>query len=276
MDHRLTGPRNDLIWTLPFEPVVCLDRTSDIANAYLEVWPKITLLNCYPHCNRKSRENRARLLKREFYETNVELNIFSIDSLTDDQALFKDTGAHRMRVGTRIGWSRHTWAIWGNWFYTAAISGLTPSQNALESHHKVIKKTYMNSLRASTSVVLNDALPRILKHQEQQSVMFQLLHYCESPLIGTEVEHAQKLLLNQKNYYSDKAPNAKVLTGILFKAVKFMVSSTVPFPNTQDTVWELELPQRPRCIDLNAKAIVIPNWYALACHQAVQGEHPVA
>ncbi|OWZ21063.1 hypothetical protein PHMEG_0004450 [Phytophthora megakarya] len=50
----------------------------------------------------------------------------------------------------------------------------------------------------------------------------------------------------------------------------------VPFPNTQDTVWELELPQRPRCIDLNAKAIVIPNWYALACHQAVQGEHPVA
>lgn len=30
-----------------------LDRTVGIANAFLEIWPEITLLNCYPHFNRK-------------------------------------------------------------------------------------------------------------------------------------------------------------------------------------------------------------------------------
>lgn len=67
----------------------------------------------------------------------------------------------------------------GNWFYTAAIPGLTPSQNALESHHKVIKETCIDSLRASSSVVLNDSLPRILKHQEEQPIKWQLRHFCE-------------------------------------------------------------------------------------------------
>ncbi|ETL34877.1 hypothetical protein L916_12944 [Phytophthora nicotianae] len=31
-------------------------------------------------------------------------------------------------------------STWGNWFYTAAVPGLTPSQNAIESHYKLIKK----------------------------------------------------------------------------------------------------------------------------------------
>ncbi|KAE8990243.1 hypothetical protein PR003_g19120 [Phytophthora rubi] len=116
--------------------------------------------------------------------------------------------------------------VWGNWFNTAAIPGLTPSQNALESHHKVIKETCLDSLRASTSVVLNDSLPRILKHQEGQPVKLQLRHFCEGPLIGAEVEHAQLLLLNKKNFFSIKVPYTKVLTGILFNAAKFMVTST--------------------------------------------------
>ncbi|OWZ00328.1 hypothetical protein PHMEG_00028502 [Phytophthora megakarya] len=127
-----------------------LDRSSGIANAYLEVWPKINLLNCYPHFSRKCRENRARLVKREFYETNRE-----------DESGYADW-LEQIYLGN----------LWGNWFYTAATPGLPPSPNALKSHHTVIKETCIVLLRASTSVVLNDALPRTLKHQEQQPVKF--------------------------------------------------------------------------------------------------------
>ncbi|RLN67230.1 hypothetical protein BBP00_00001750 [Phytophthora kernoviae] len=48
-----------------------LDRAQYIANAFKDVWPEITLLNCFPHLVRKSRE-KAKLLKvAEFYEDNV-------------------------------------------------------------------------------------------------------------------------------------------------------------------------------------------------------------
>ncbi|KAG1689185.1 hypothetical protein DVH05_002748 [Phytophthora capsici] len=210
-----------------------LDRTPAIANAYLEVWPKITLLNCYPHFSRKSRENRGRLVKSDFYETNVKVNIlYLVEARSKNQfgAMAKLFLRYWRSQGESVyaDWLEQYYLgnLWGNWFYKAAIPGVTPTQNALESHHKVIKETCIDSLRASTAVVLNDALPRILKHQEEQPVKLQLLHFCEGPLIGTEVELAQKLLLKRSNHYSVKDPNTKVLTGILFNTEKFMVTST--------------------------------------------------
>ncbi|KAG1689199.1 hypothetical protein DVH05_002762 [Phytophthora capsici] len=216
-----------------FASVRNLDRTPAIANAYLEVWPKITLLNCYPHFSRKSRENRGRLVKSDFYETNVKVNIlYLVEARSKNQfgAMAKLFLRYWRSQGESVyaDWLEQYYLgnLWGNWFYKAAIPGVTPTQNALESHHKVIKETCIDSLRASTAVVLNDALPRILKHQEEQPVKLQLLHFCEGPLIGTEVELAQKLLLKRSNHYSVKDPNTKVLTGILFNTEKFMVTST--------------------------------------------------
>eukprot|EP00644_Phytophthora_capsici_P006093 jgi/Phyca11/129927/e_gw1.89.18.1 len=164
--------------------------------------------------NRKSRENRGRLVKSDFYETNVKVNIlYLVEARSKNQfgAMAKLFLRYWRSQGESVyaDWLEQYYLgnLWGNWFYKAAIPGVTPTQNALESHHKVIKETCIDSLRASTAVVLNDALPRILKHQEEQ------------PL-------AQKLLLKRSNHYSVKDPNTKVLTGILFNTEKFMVTST--------------------------------------------------
>ncbi|ETK81469.1 hypothetical protein L915_13039 [Phytophthora nicotianae] len=39
-------------WVYVFLAYGSLDRMAGIANAFAEVWPEITLLNCYPHFNR--------------------------------------------------------------------------------------------------------------------------------------------------------------------------------------------------------------------------------
>ncbi|EGZ08056.1 hypothetical protein PHYSODRAFT_339924 [Phytophthora sojae] len=93
-----------------------LDRTSGIANAYLEIWPEITLLNCYPHFSGKTRS------KKQF---GALANIILSYWRSQGESEYADwMGQYYMGN------------LWGNWFYTAAIPGLTPSQNALESHHK--------------------------------------------------------------------------------------------------------------------------------------------
>lgn len=163
-----------------------LDRTAGIANAYQDVWPSIRLLNCYPHFSRKSRENIKRLKTPEFYDTNIHVNILYLAEARSQKqflALAELFLAYWCEHGEEdyVKWMREYYMgnEWGNWFYNAAVPGLTPSQNALESHHQAIKETCTATLRASTAVVLNDSLPGILKHQRDQIVRLQLRHFCE-------------------------------------------------------------------------------------------------
>lgn len=166
-----------------------LDRSQAIANAFMEVWPKITLLNCFPHFVRKSRENRKFLSDNSFYETNILVNIQHLgDARSKKQfqalsTLFLKYWSEKGE-GQYADWlSKYYLGTWGNWFYTAAAPGVTPSQNALESHHRAIKKSCVSSLRASSAVVLNDSIPKILLHQELQEVKFALRNFCEG-MIG--------------------------------------------------------------------------------------------
>ncbi|ETM41374.1 hypothetical protein L914_12845 [Phytophthora nicotianae] len=124
-----------------------LDRMAGIANAFAEVWPEITLLNCYPHFNQKRRENRNCLKDSEFYQTNVLLSIqYLAEALSRKQnnalgKLIFDYWREKGE-GDYSDWMQQYYmaSTWGNWFYTAAVPGLTPSQNAIESHYKLIKK----------------------------------------------------------------------------------------------------------------------------------------
>ncbi|ETP54816.1 hypothetical protein F442_00555 [Phytophthora nicotianae P10297] len=57
---------------------------------------------------------------------------------------------------------------WNRWHIKrAAVGGITPSQQGIESHHCVIKKTCVPSSRAFTTGVLNGILPRIMKGDEE-------------------------------------------------------------------------------------------------------------
>lgn len=166
-----------------------LDRTQGIANAFKEVWPDVILLNCYPHLVRKSREKIKLLKDPAFYEDNV---------LPDIRYLSKARSAKQFKALSKLflefwiqqneqdyaKWFEGIYLgdTWGNWFYVAAAAGITPSQNALEAHHRVIKKVCVGTLRASTSVVLNDSIPRILGLQESEPARPALNHFSEGKM----------------------------------------------------------------------------------------------
>ncbi|EGZ29999.1 hypothetical protein PHYSODRAFT_404990, partial [Phytophthora sojae] len=113
---------------------------------------------------------------------------------------------------------------WGNWFYVAAAAGITPSQNALEAHHRVIKKVCVGTLRASIAVVLNDSIPRILGLQESEPARPALNHFSEGPFMSGVVARAQTLVQEKSNHYMIKDTRAKFVKAFLFNASKFVVS----------------------------------------------------
>ncbi|ETL86268.1 hypothetical protein L917_14292 [Phytophthora nicotianae] len=72
---------------------------------------------------------------------------------------------------------------WNRWHINgAAVGGITPSQQGIESHHCVIKKTCVPSSRASTTGVLNGILPQILKAGGENLCPNLGTLYCEGPL----------------------------------------------------------------------------------------------
>ncbi|ETI54149.1 hypothetical protein F443_02999 [Phytophthora nicotianae P1569] len=211
-----------------------LDRSQCIASAFREVLPNIRLLNCYPHLarNRGASDKVGLLTKKSFYDDDVAVNIRYLSVARSEEQfkalprLFVDYWRSEGEVGY-ANWFEDTYlgSTWMFWYYQSAIPCVTPSQNALESHHSTIKKTCVASLRSSTSVVLNDGIPSILFHEASQLFQQSLYHFSEGLLCSESVENAQRLLDNKKNYYKLKVPVTRVLFGVLFNATKFLKSS---------------------------------------------------
>lgn len=74
--------------------------------------------------------------------------------------------------GEYASWSEENYitAPWDTWFAGVAgdIAGILPSQNPIEAFHRVIKKSTVSTLRASTATVLNRTLPKILRLAGQE------------------------------------------------------------------------------------------------------------
>ncbi|KAK1928246.1 hypothetical protein P3T76_016300 [Phytophthora citrophthora] len=122
-------------------------------------------------------------------------------------------------------WFKNTYlaGVWANWFGVCAIPGVTPSQNAIEAHHRVIKQSCVTSLRASTATVLNESLPRILYHQSTTPARTKLAHYCEGPVLAEVI--ARKLLSTSENYYINRVTRRKIVKAIVFNASKYVVGN---------------------------------------------------
>ncbi|KAE9063288.1 hypothetical protein PF010_g29058 [Phytophthora fragariae] len=178
-------------------------------------------------------DKRRLLAENDFYEASVAVSIKHLTKARTERQ-FSDLARLFLAYWREHGeteyasWFEETYlgSTWMFWYYQAAIPGVTPSQNALESHHKVIKITCVASLRSSTAVVLNDGIPSILFHEASQPLRQDLFHFCEGPLCSEAVANAQRLLENKKNYYQLKARRSRVLFGVLFNATKFIISST--------------------------------------------------
>ncbi|ETO68158.1 hypothetical protein F444_14992 [Phytophthora nicotianae P1976] len=117
---------------------------------------------------------------------------------------------------------------WNRWHINgAAVGGITPSQQGIESHHCVIKKTCVPSSRASTTGVLNGILPHILKAGGENLCPNLGTLYCEGPLPPEMLAKAAALTSTARNYkkvFSGRGRNRQ-LTTIVFNVSKHIVGS---------------------------------------------------
>ncbi|KAL3657161.1 hypothetical protein V7S43_017955 [Phytophthora oleae] len=146
-----------------------LDHADYIANAYMAVWPDITLLDCYAHVARKCREKTGLLTPPEYYKTNIEINIRQTHrarSSEEFKAMAKLCTDKWRKDNQKdyVDWFIKVYLteLWSRWHTMSSIPGILPSQNALESHNRAIKTCGGRVKRAKIGVVLNDSMPRIL------------------------------------------------------------------------------------------------------------------
>lgn len=146
-----------------------LDHVSCIAKANVEVWPLVTLMNCYPHLARKCRDKRNLLQPVEsaeaYYRGNVALNIKQMHKTRSPQQFkaisalclqrWRDDGQHDYADWFTKVYLAETWT---KWYTTSGAPGVVPSQNPLEAHNAAIKTREVTSKRAKTGVVLNDSI----------------------------------------------------------------------------------------------------------------------
>ncbi|KAE9359906.1 hypothetical protein PR003_g510 [Phytophthora rubi] len=207
-----------------------LDHTSYIANAFKAEWPDILLLDCYAHFVRKARAKTKLLQNDKFFDTDVWPDIkYLHEARSKEQFIALGETFLQYWITKREGvyskWLQDYYltGCWANWYGTCAIPGITPSQNALESHHRVIKKSCVAGLRGSTATVLNESLPSVLFHQSTVPVRLTQAHFCEGPLLSEIITKSKLLLGSSENYYSLCITKRKVLKSILFNASKYVV-----------------------------------------------------
>jgi len=94
---------------------------------------------------------------------------------------------------------------WNLWFCTASdVPGVVPNQNPIESHHRTIKETAVNHLRAATGHVLAGTLPRVLVECAMDIGSEQIRHFASGP-VGAEALQAALLLCAAENHYPTHA-----------------------------------------------------------------------
>ncbi|KAF1791297.1 hypothetical protein GQ600_21034 [Phytophthora cactorum] len=194
------------------------DRAQYITSAFMEKshFSTATRILC------ENTREKIKLLKvPAFYEDNV---------LPDIRYLSKARSEKQFKALSNVFlvfWKENSeddYAAWFRGIYLAACPGITPSQNALEAHHRVIKQVYVGSLRVSPADVLNDSIPRIIGLQEGEPTRQMLNHYAEGRWVSAAVARAQTLAQEKDNYSVIKGTRAKFVKPILFNASKFIVS----------------------------------------------------
>ena len=123
---------------------------------------------------------------------------------------------------------------WDTWFVGAAqdVSGILPSQNALESFHRTIKAAAVSTLRARTAVVLNDFLPSILR------------------LAGMDSEKTQgdsSVVAHYADGNPDSVYSVIFLCSVLLTKL-FLHSKAQPAPSTSSTLKFFFLTRKTTCV----------------------------
>jgi len=105
------------------------------------------------------------------------------------------------------------------------VSGVVPNQNCIEAFNKVLKKAAGVTLRAASSVVLGDTLPRFAVLSADPNLYTGgLYHFCAGPLSADATVKA-RCLVNPRNhkrvYATQRSP--RVLLSIVFNASTYLL-----------------------------------------------------
>jgi hypothetical protein len=185
-----------------------LDHSEAIASAFLEHWPRVKLLTCWPHLLRQARAKRSMLSDPDLFESLIKPHLRMLRSARSHEQ-FVRVGEIVLANWESVGETRYSeWfhgvymvPRWSRWHINAAeVPGVIPSQQGIESHHNAIKKTCAPSSRASTTGVLEGILPRILKADGETLCPDSVAHHCNGPIPPEMLLKAQRLVSSQRNY----------------------------------------------------------------------------
>ncbi|ETV68655.1 hypothetical protein H257_15461 [Aphanomyces astaci] len=119
---------------------------------------------------------------------------------------------------------------WDQWFSTASnCPGVMPHQQHIESHHKSIKIVYAHELRATTSVVLEHTLPRVLVSDGLEINTSPDL-WDESPVSTTILEKA--LLVEQVSHLHQVAASTVLFNSTTHMRKKITSTRSKATPTT--------------------------------------------
>ncbi|KAF0705961.1 hypothetical protein AaE_014309 [Aphanomyces astaci] len=183
-----------------------IDHTPYIYAAFVRKWPNVHVVSCYVHMKRNVHKHK-KLLRESNNYSRVKADIermwlarshhqFHVIAAICLSEWMVDLGEIELST-----WFRDVYLSppWDQWFSTASnCPGVMPHQQHIESHHKSIKIVCAHELRATTSVVLEHTLPRVLVSDGLEINTSPDL-WDESPVSTTILEKAA-LLVEQVNH----------------------------------------------------------------------------
>ncbi|ETP40690.1 hypothetical protein F442_12012 [Phytophthora nicotianae P10297] len=120
--------------------------------------------------------------------------------------------------------AKYLFTNWYRWYrVSSGVAAVLPNQNPIESHHRSLKKSVIQSLRASTARVLNDVLPSVMIHAGNGADdVSSFGHYCGA-LANEWVVAASQLTLHEnfRYVYQGRGP-ARLIQAILYNSAKYV------------------------------------------------------
>jgi len=210
-----------------------LDHSDAIAAAFIEVWPEVTLITCWPHMARNARQKKTLLVNADMYAEMIRPGIDLLRSARTHKQFVKLATViteHWVAQGedAYANWFTEVYLAerWNRWHINGAgAAGVLPSQQGIESHHSVIKKTCVPSSRASTNGVLRGILPRFLRNDGENLCPERVAQFAEGPVPPEMMAKAEVLVGTERNYrlVHKGRGRHKRLEAVLFNVSKHIV-----------------------------------------------------
>jgi hypothetical protein len=222
-----------------------LDHSEAIASAFLQEWPQVKLLTCWPHLMRQARKKRTILADAEAFDTQVKPDLRVLRSARSHEQFVKIASIitdnwTALGHGEYANWFREIYLVdrWSRWHINGAgVAGVIPSQQGIEAHHGAIKKTCAPSTRASTFGVMDGIIPRILRADGELLCPAMVAHFGEGPVPPEMLIKAQRLVENNNNFrrVHKGSGRQRRLVAVLFNSSKYIVDgvNSIGSPVTQ-------------------------------------------